>query len=94
MVSLIAIEDALDGILPEGVQACMAAVPDSRKGAKLIAAHTGTIDEDAVKKHLSTTLGTLMVPSVFHRLDEMPVLGTGKVDFKSVERLCIEAYGT
>jgi len=93
MVSLVAIEDTLDTLLAEGVQLCMAAVPDPDKGARLIAAYTGTVDEDAVKEHIASVLGNLMVPSVFHHLDEMPVMGTGKVDFKKVEALCSELYG-
>jgi acyl-[acyl-carrier-protein]-phospholipid O-acyltransferase/long-chain-fatty-acid--[acyl-carrier-protein] ligase len=93
MVSIVAIEEAIDSILQEGTQVCVVAVPDPEKGAKLVATFCGPINRDATNAHIAATLGNLMVPTVYHELTEMPVMGTGKIDFKRIEEICVKHYG-
>ncbi|MBP7461742.1 MAG: AMP-binding protein, partial [Candidatus Delongbacteria bacterium] len=45
MISLVKIENALEEILPEGVTCCVVEVPDSLKGAKIVAAVTESVNE-------------------------------------------------
>ena len=40
MVSLVRVESVLLGLLPEGVDCCVVEVPDSLKGARIVAAVT------------------------------------------------------
>ena len=73
------------------------AVPDERKGERLVVLHTG-LDKspEAVCKELSQAgLPNLWIPSPdsFHQVAEIPVLGTGKVDLKALQTLAIKEFG-
>ncbi len=92
MVSHTKIEDALQKLLdePERVLA-VAGVPDANKGERLVVLHT-LPDEDfdlLLTKLDETGLPNLWVPKpkAFYRVDEIPILGTGKMDINAVKKL-------
>jgi acyl-[acyl-carrier-protein]-phospholipid O-acyltransferase/long-chain-fatty-acid--[acyl-carrier-protein] ligase len=70
------------------------AVPDERKGERLLVLHTPTDKSpDAMVQHLSQAgLPNLWIPSTdsFFEVDAIPVLGTGKLDLQGVKRLATE----
>ena len=70
------------------------AVPDERKGERLLVLHTHTDKSaDQMARELSETgLPNLWIPSPdsFFEVDEIPVLGTGKLDLQGVKTLAIE----
>ncbi|NTU76664.1 MAG: AMP-binding protein, partial [Alphaproteobacteria bacterium] len=82
MVSLNAVEAYVQGAYPEKIIAVVAA-PDPRKGEQLIL----FTDSDAVKREMLVAhahalhLSELMIPRQVIKLDQMPVLGTGKMDY-------------
>ncbi|MBN9061288.1 MAG: acyl-[ACP]--phospholipid O-acyltransferase [Rhizobiales bacterium 65-9] len=88
MISLAAVEAALADYEPPQLHAIIAA-PDERKGERLVmvtAAPKATL-ADAVA-HLKTKgLTALSMPSEMMTINAMPVLGSGKIDFVSVDSL-------
>ena len=63
-------------------------VPDDRRGERLVVLYKGGVDvDDVLKKLAETGLPKLWLPdrSNFHKVDEIPLLGTGKVDFQKLK---------
>ncbi|MCR4439303.1 MAG: AMP-binding protein [bacterium] len=90
MVSLVRTEVLLEKLLPEGVSCCVVDVPESKKGAKIVAAVTRKVDERAILKALAKELPAIALPKQFVVLPDMPKMGSGKVDFRTVACLVRE----
>jgi acyl-[acyl-carrier-protein]-phospholipid O-acyltransferase/long-chain-fatty-acid--[acyl-carrier-protein] ligase len=95
MVPHIKIEDKLQEIAgaPEQVFV-VTAVPDERKGERLIVLHTLPEDglKDVLTRFVETDLPALWKPRAdqFHHIEAMPYLGTGKLDLRRVKELGAE----
>ena len=91
MVSLAAVEMLAADLWPDNVSA-VAAVPDARKGERLIlvtdkhGATRGEFQAYARSKHASE----LMLPSEVIVLDKLPLLGSGKVDHLTLAKFVRE----
>jgi acyl-[acyl-carrier-protein]-phospholipid O-acyltransferase/long-chain-fatty-acid--[acyl-carrier-protein] ligase len=91
MISLAAVE-VLAGDLWPNEPTAVVAVPDLRKGERLIlltqhkSATRGEFQAFAKSKHASD----LMIPSDVWVIDKLPMLGSGKVDSMAVGRLVQE----
>ena len=88
MVSLTAVEGLADAVWPENRNAVVS-VPDSRKGEKLILV---TDRKDADVKRIAEWAREhgapeLAVPKKIVRVTEVPVLGTGKTDYVTIQRM-------
>lgn len=83
MVSLVQVEDAINQHLPDEMEACVVELPDVKKGATIVAAITDSVDEGKLKSQLKQSLPTLAIPRKFVVLDELPKMGSGKVDFRT-----------
>ncbi len=70
------------------------AVPDARKGERLLVLHTASDKSpEAMVQHLSAAgLPNLWIPSTdsFFEVEAIPVLGTGKLDLQAVKRVATE----
>jgi acyl-[acyl-carrier-protein]-phospholipid O-acyltransferase / long-chain-fatty-acid--[acyl-carrier-protein] ligase len=84
MVSLIRVEDAIQKVIPPDIECCVVEVPDALRGARIVAALTGAVDEKAVMKQLTTLLPPIAMPSRFVVLPEMPKMASGKIDFRAI----------
>ena len=99
MVPHVRIEEALQEAVGDGSQVfAVTAVGDDRKGEMLAVLHT--CDDQQVDEALEH-LGTLGLPNLFiprrdHfiKVDEIPVLGTGKFDLRALRRVAEEALGS
>jgi acyl-[acyl-carrier-protein]-phospholipid O-acyltransferase/long-chain-fatty-acid--[acyl-carrier-protein] ligase len=83
--------DALDD--PNAV---VTAVPDEDRGERLVVFYTADVPEDDVWAALNQSeLPKLWVPKRenVHRIEAIPVLGTGKVDLRGVKQLALERHG-
>ena len=87
MVSLVRTESVLEKFLPSGVSCCVVEIPDSIKGARIVAAVTAKVDERDILKLMSKELPTISLPKNFVVLEEMPKMGSGKIDFRSVANM-------
>ncbi len=83
MVSLVQVEDALERAVP-GVPCAVVEVPDSLRGARIIAAVTGQVDERAVLKRLASTVPNIALPKLFVVVPELPRMPSGKIDYRAL----------
>jgi len=84
MVSLIKVEDVLEKLLPPDAECCVVEVPDSIRGARIVAAITQPIDEKSTLNKMAEQLPSIAIPYKFVVMSEMPKLGSGKIDFKTI----------
>jgi acyl-[acyl-carrier-protein]-phospholipid O-acyltransferase/long-chain-fatty-acid--[acyl-carrier-protein] ligase len=87
MVSLVRVENVLEGLLSEDVSCCLVEIPDATKGARIVAAVTREIDEKKVLGRLSESLPNIALPRQFVVIEELPKMGSGKIDFRSVTEM-------
>ena len=100
MVPHIQIEEALNELIAgdeeEGLRAAVAAVPDPRKGERLVVLHT-KLDKspDELCEGLAAAgLPNIYIPQAesFREIEEIPVLGTGKLDLKALQELARQLF--
>lgn len=84
MISLVRVELVLEKYLPEDVICCVVEVPDSAKGAKIIAVVTEEVDEKTILKKMAEELPNIALPKNFIVMQDIPKMGSGKVDFRGV----------
>ncbi len=89
MVSLVRTEEVMSRYLEEEVNCCAVGIPDEIKGYQIVAA----IDSDQVHTHeliqkLKKELPPIAVPKEIYQIRDIPLMGSGKVNFREVERLC------
>ena len=92
MVSLTAVEANAAEVWPENNHAVIS-VEDARKGEQLILM-TDCFDagRKALLKHAKeNAIAEIMVPRTIHVVDQIPLLGTGKVDYVSVQEIVEQA---
>jgi acyl-[acyl-carrier-protein]-phospholipid O-acyltransferase/long-chain-fatty-acid--[acyl-carrier-protein] ligase len=95
MVPHVKVEDALHELAGATEQTfVVTGLPDEKKGERLTVLHT-LEDEplDAVRERLKQAgLPNLWVPrgQDFHRIDAIPLLGTGKIDLRRIRTLAQE----
>jgi acyl-[acyl-carrier-protein]-phospholipid O-acyltransferase/long-chain-fatty-acid--[acyl-carrier-protein] ligase len=95
MVPLQRIEEELHGILGTCDQVCaVTAVPDEKKGERVVVLHLPLQGVDA--RGLSDRLGERGLPNLglpgerdFYQIEEMPLLGSGKLDLKRLKELAL-----
>lgn len=91
MVSLVKVEEVLNKHLPDEVICCVVDVPNPTKGADVVAAvTTGEIDQKTILKKMAAELPAIAVPKEFYVLEDIPMMGSGKVNFRDVEKTCRE----
>jgi acyl-[acyl-carrier-protein]-phospholipid O-acyltransferase/long-chain-fatty-acid--[acyl-carrier-protein] ligase len=73
----------------------LTAIPDERKGERLMVLHLSSLQ--ANKKEILTKLSEKGIPNLwipgerdFFQVEELPVLGTGKLDLKKLKDLALE----
>jgi len=100
MVPHIQIEEALNRLLGSEesgeLKAAVIAVPDPRKGERLIVLHTRL---DQTPKTLCQELAQIGLPNIyipapdsFLEVEQIPVLGTGKLDLKAIKQLAAQNF--
>jgi len=101
MVPHIKIEEALETMLgqdEEQIHAAVTAVPDAKKGERLVVIHLPLDKTPAeICRELATRgLPNLWIPSTdsFCQVQEIPVLGSGKLDLKRLKDLAVEKFSS
>jgi acyl-[acyl-carrier-protein]-phospholipid O-acyltransferase / long-chain-fatty-acid--[acyl-carrier-protein] ligase len=94
MVPHAPVEEALHRLISEDedkVVVAVSAVPDERKGERLVVLYSETCKtaEQLVKELVASGLPSLWIPSPqsFFRIEQIPVLGTGKLDLVAANQL-------
>ncbi len=87
MVSLVKVENILENILPEKIKCCIVELPDQLKGAKLIAVISQNIDTKEILNKMSEQLPNIFLPKQFVVIEDLPQMGSGKLDFRTITEL-------
>ncbi len=94
MVPHIKIEEAIHAVLSSSEQVCVvAAVPDEKRGERLVVLHTIDLDIASVLDGLKKIgLPNLWIPDAdaFRKIDAIPLLGSGKLDLGAIKRQAME----
>jgi acyl-[acyl-carrier-protein]-phospholipid O-acyltransferase / long-chain-fatty-acid--[acyl-carrier-protein] ligase len=90
MVSLVKVENVLEKLLPEGVKCCIVEINDIKKGSEIVAAITEEIHKTEILRKMMAELPVICLPRQFVIIKELPMMGTGKIDFRSVTRMVQE----
>lgn len=92
MVSLTQVESWVSALWPDEVH-CVCAIADERKGEKLVLVTTREhADRKSLQQYIVNQGGAeIMTPKVMLSVKEMPVLGTGKLDYNGVQKLALES---
>ncbi|HWB00243.1 MAG TPA: AMP-binding protein [Pirellulales bacterium] len=97
MVPHLRIEEALQqalGSSPDELTIAVTAVPDARKGERLVVLHTelSKSPQELTKALAAQGLPNLWIPSAdsFYKVDQIPVLGSGKLDLRHMNDLARE----
>ena len=94
MVSLGAVEEQARNLLPAETEddLAAAAVPDARKGEKVIMLVTSDALESKLREDMvAAGVSPLMLPSQVIKVEAIPKLGSGKTDFTALNQLANEA---
>jgi acyl-[acyl-carrier-protein]-phospholipid O-acyltransferase/long-chain-fatty-acid--[acyl-carrier-protein] ligase len=83
MISIVRTEDVLEDVTSDDVECCVIDIPDEVKGAQLVAAVSKEVDEKDVLKKMSERLPNIALPRIFVVLNELPKMGSGKIDFRA-----------
>ncbi len=92
------VEEEIEKILGgEELLVAVTAVPDEKRGERLVVLHKRlpVSVEELREKLVASELPRLWVPrrEDFHEVEDIPVLGTGKLDLKGIKHLAAESSG-
>lgn len=92
MVSLGAVEQQIRTILQSTDLPMVAVnVPDEKKGERVILLVGDEANPDDIRQSLvEGKMPALMMPSEIIQVEEMPILGSGKLDFKAAKQLALD----
>ena len=86
MVSMVKVETEITKLLSDDIECCVIEIPDPRKGARLAVVTTTEIEKNKIMKQLKDTLPQIAIPKIYMTLPELPKMGSGKIDFRSVTK--------
>ena len=88
MVSLVAVEDALESILPKDCCCCVVDTPHPIRGTEIVAAISGDYAEKELRSGLKKILPAISLPKKYIEFESLPMMGNGKVNFREVTKIC------
>jgi len=91
MVSLSRVEDLIRSCVDdEELDLVAISIPDPKKGERIILLADRQLAEDHITQRLlSQGNNSLMLPSEWHRVEEVPKLGSGKTDFAGAKVMAL-----
>jgi acyl-[acyl-carrier-protein]-phospholipid O-acyltransferase / long-chain-fatty-acid--[acyl-carrier-protein] ligase len=94
MISLVKVENTLEKFLPVGASCCIVEVSDEKKGSYIIATVSVEVNKTEILRKMMTELPIIALPRQFIVIKELPMMSTGKIDFRSVTRIVQEILST
>ncbi|HHD74985.1 MAG TPA: acyl-[ACP]--phospholipid O-acyltransferase, partial [Nitratifractor sp.] len=86
MVSLGMVESHIAGVLEENSALSVTAIEDGKKGEALVLLLEGEMELEELKKRVKELkINPLYKPSKYHKVEQIPRLGSGKVDLKALK---------
>jgi len=90
MISLVKVENILEKLLPEGTSCCVVEVADEKKGSYIVATVSKEVNKTHMLREMLKDLPIIALPRQFIVIKELPMMSTGKIDFRSVTRMVQE----
>ncbi len=90
MVSLVKVENTLEKHLPTGVSCCVVDVSDEMRGSTIIATVTIEVNKSEILKKMGDELPNIALPKQFLVIKELPMMSSGKIDFRTVTKIVQE----
>lgn len=90
MVSLVKVENTLEKFLPVGVSCCVVEISDKKKGSTIVATVSIEVNKTEILRKMGNELPNIALPRQFVVIRELPMMSTGKIDFRSVTRIVQE----
>jgi acyl-[acyl-carrier-protein]-phospholipid O-acyltransferase/long-chain-fatty-acid--[acyl-carrier-protein] ligase len=91
------VEDELHGRLGQTGVVAVTAVPDEKKGEKLVVLYARDLtDAETLQRHLTeSSLPNLWKPGrdCYVPVESLPILGTGKLDLRGIKEIALAAMG-
>lgn len=95
MVSLTAVEHFVNSLWQDYEHAVVS-IDDNKKGEALVLVTTfdNATKEELMSHAKQTGTGELFVPKIITVVEALPILGTGKIDYVSTQKLAFQSKGT
>jgi len=90
MVSLVKVENILEKLLPEGVSCCVVEIPNDKKGSYIVATVSREVNKTHILREMLKDLPIIALPRQFIVIKDLPMMSTGKIDFRTVTRMAQE----
>jgi acyl-[acyl-carrier-protein]-phospholipid O-acyltransferase/long-chain-fatty-acid--[acyl-carrier-protein] ligase len=90
MVSLVKVENIMEKYLHHGVSCCVVEVPDDKKGSYIVAAVSAEVNKTEILRRMMADLPSIALPRQFVVIENLPMMGTGKIDFRTVTKMVRE----
>jgi acyl-[acyl-carrier-protein]-phospholipid O-acyltransferase / long-chain-fatty-acid--[acyl-carrier-protein] ligase len=87
MISLVKVENTLEKFLPLGVSCCVVEVSDEKKGSNIVATVSREVNKTEILRKMMNELPIIALPRQFIVIRELPMMSTGKIDFRSVTKM-------
>lgn len=94
MISLVKVENLLEKLLPVGVSCCVVEVADEKKGSYIVATVSEEVHKTELLRKMMLELPIIALPRQFVVIKDLPMMGTGKVDFRTVTKMVQEILST
>jgi acyl-[acyl-carrier-protein]-phospholipid O-acyltransferase/long-chain-fatty-acid--[acyl-carrier-protein] ligase len=94
MVSLVKVENILEKYIPEGVSCCVVEIPDEKKGSVIVATVSAEVHKTEILRKMMNDLPSIALPRQFIVIKDLPMMSTGKIDFRSVTGMAQEILKT
>ncbi|HBO39031.1 MAG TPA: acyl-[ACP]--phospholipid O-acyltransferase [Pasteurellaceae bacterium] len=94
MISLGSVEENLAQVFSDESVFVAVAVNDEKKGESIVLLIKSELGENEINERIkSLNIPPIMLPSHVFPVDDIPMLGSGKVDFKGAKSLALELLG-
>ena len=90
MVSLVKVENTLEKFLPKGASCCVVEVSDEKKGSYIVATVSMEVNKTEILRKMLNELPIISLPRQFIVIKELPMMSTGKIDFRKVTKMVQE----
>ncbi|MBE0679308.1 MAG: AMP-binding protein, partial [Bacteroidales bacterium] len=90
MISLVKVENVLEKLLPEGVSCCVVEIPDEKKGSYIVASVSAEVHKTEILRKMMNELPSIALPREFVVISELPMMSTGKIDFRTTTKMVQE----
>ncbi len=87
MVSLVKVENILEKYLPQGASCCVVEIMDEKKGSFIVATVSEDVNKTEILRKMMNDLPSIALPRQFLTIKELPMMSTGKIDFRSVTKM-------